>query len=167
MPLSARLFQGQEDLKYSEGTYGVRVVTQNSSLINLWLNSDVFLGVGMHPMWVVGAETREESVYYSAFSDVVWPSVLAAYGLIGFSIAVLIQIYYFFLSFKILKRIREASIYVLFVTFLFSKLLFDSTVGFSFIFLSTGLWGFFISLNLYIPVLIYVYEQQRRQGVIS
>ena len=161
--LSARIFQGQEDLKYDEGTYGSRVVTQNSSLINLWLNSDVLLGVGMHPMWVVGAETREEGVYYSAFSDVVWPSVLAAYGLIGFTLALLIQVFYFLLSFKVLKRMKENSIYALMLTFMFSKLLFDSTAGFSYILISTGLWGLYLSLNLYIAILVYTYEEQKRK----
>lgn len=40
--LNARIFQGQEDVKYSEGTYGTRVIMQNNALVSLWLNSNFF-----------------------------------------------------------------------------------------------------------------------------
>jgi len=164
--LNARLFQGQEDIKYDEGTYGTRIILQNDALVNLWLNNDILLGIGMHPMWVVKPESREEAVYYSAFCDVTWPSVLAAYGLIGFMLACILQGYYAILSVKLLRRNREINLYSLLLTFLLAKLIFDSTVGFSYVLLSVGLWGFLLNMNIYIPILVYVYEKQRKEGLI-
>jgi hypothetical protein len=164
--LKARIFQGQQDVKYDEGTYGTRVISQNAALVNLWSDNDLMLGIGMHPMWVVGAESREESLYYSAFCDVGWPSVLAAYGLVGFTLALLLQIVYTYLSLKMLKRTEKISIYTFFLTLLLAKLLFDSVITFSYVFLSTGLWGFFINMNIYIPIFVYIYEKQRKEGLI-
>lgn len=164
--ISARIFQGQDDYSHSEGTFGTRVITQNAALVELWLKSNVFIGVGMHPMWVVGPESREEAVYYGAFCDVSWPSVLAAYGIIGFAIAFFIQLYYALLALKLIRKTKEIGIYTLFLTLMFSKLLFDSTAGFSYVFLSTGLWGFFVNMNIYIPVLIYMYEKSKREKIV-
>jgi len=161
--LNARIFQGQDDYSNSEGTYGTRVIMQNAALLELWMKSNILLGVGMHPMWVVGPESKEEAIYYSAFCDVSGLSVLAAYGLIGFALGCIIQFYYAFLAIKILRVTKEISIYTLILTLMFSKLLFDSTVGFSYVFLTTGLWGFFINLNMYIPVLIYLYEKNLKE----
>jgi hypothetical protein len=161
--LNSRLFQGQSDVKYGEGTYGTKVITQNAALVNLWEKSDVFLGIGMHPMWVVGPDTREESVYYAAFSDVSWPAVLAAYGLIGFSISFVLQIYYMILAFRIIKNSKEQGLYTFLITLLFAKLVFDVVVGFSYVFLSAGLWVFFGILNIYIPVIVYMYEQKKAE----
>lgn len=165
--LNARIFQGSEDVQHDEGTYGTRVVSQNGACIALWMNSNIFLGIGFHPMWVVAPSTREETLIYSAFSDVAWPSVLAAYGLIGFVLSLIIQFYYMFLSFKIIKRSPNVNLYTFIIILLFSKLVFDSTIGFSFVFLSTGLWGFFTGLNIYIPVFIYMYEEYRKKGLIG
>lgn len=161
--LNARIFQGQEDVKYGEGTYGTRTIMQNAALVQLWLDSDILIGVGMHPMWVLGPDSREEAIYYGAFCDVTWPGVLAAYGIIGFSFAFFLQIYYMVLSFRLLKRSKESTLYTLLLTLMLSKLLFDCTVGFSYVFLSTGLWGFFHTMNLYIPVFIYLYEKDKRE----
>jgi hypothetical protein len=165
--LHARIFQGQEDLKYDEGTYGTRVITQNAALLNLWSESDIFLGIGMHPMWVVKPESREETIYYGAFCDVVWPSVLAAYGLIGFILCCILQLYYIRLCFRILKRAPTENIYTLLIMLLFAKLIFDSVFTYSFVLVSTGLWGFFFTMNVFIPVLIYTYEDQRKKGLIK
>lgn len=159
--LNARIFQGQEDLQYDEGTYGTRVIMQNASLVDLWLKSDVLIGVGMHPMWVVGPDSQEEMVCYGAFCDVTWPGVLAAYGVIGFAIAFYIQFYYMALCFKLIKKSKENSIYIFIITLMLAKLIFDCTIGFSYVFLSTGLWGFFNMLNVYIPVLVHSYEANR------
>jgi hypothetical protein len=161
--LNARIFQGQEDLQYGEGTYGTRVIMQNASLIDLWLKSDVLIGVGMHPMWVVGPDSQEEMICYGAFCDVTWPGVLAAYGIIGFAIALFIQFYYMILCFKLIKKSKENSIYIFLITLMLAKLIFDCTVGFSYVFLSTGLWGFFYMLNIYIPVLVHSYEEDRKK----
>jgi len=164
--LNARIFQGQEDVKHNEGTYGTRVIMQNNALVSLWLNSDIFLGVGMHPLWVVGPESKEEIIYYGAFCDVTWPGVLAAYGLIGFAIALVIQFYYMFITFKIVRNTKQVTIYTFMLTLLLAKLLFDVTVGFSYVFLSTGLWGLFYMLNIYVPVLVYTYEDYKKKGLI-
>jgi len=161
--IKARIFQGQEDVKYSEGTYGARVITQNEALLRLWSNSDILIGIGMHPMWVVAPESREEMLYYSAFCDVGWPSVLAAYGLIGFILALTIQIYYSILSFKIIKC-SPHGLHFFLITMLLAKLLFDSLINFSYMFLSVGLWGMFSMLNFYIPILVYNYEKLRNEG---
>lgn len=165
--LNARIFQGQEDVKYSEGTYGTRVIMQNNALVSLWYNSDWFIGIGMHPMWVVGPESKEEALYYGALCDVTWPGVLAAYGLIGFAIALIIQFYYIFTTFKLIKASRNITIYTFMLTLLLAKMLFDSTIGFSYVFLSTGLWGLFYMLNIYIPVVVYVYEDYKKRGIIK
>jgi len=164
--LSSRIFQGQDDVKHDEGTYGTRVNLQNSSLVYLWMHSDIFLGVGFHPMWVIGPDSREEALIYGAFSDVSWPSVLAAYGLIGLLITIIIQFYYMFLSFKIIRSSPVTNLYTFFIVLLFTKLIFDSTVGFSFIFVTTGLYGFFGILNIYIPIMIYVYEDYKKRGIL-
>lgn len=165
--LEARIFQGQDDLKYSEGTYGTRILTQNAALLNLWANSDWVFGIGMHPMWVVKPESREEQIYYGAFCDVVWPSVLAAYGLVGFILCGILQFYYIYLCIKLLKRARDENILSLFIMLLLSKLIFDLVFTYSFVLFSTGLWGFFLTMNLYIPILVSVYEQQRKEGLIA
>ncbi|MCX7878596.1 MAG: hypothetical protein N2510_08170 [Ignavibacteria bacterium] len=165
--LKVRVFQGQEDVKYSEGTYGTRVIAQNAALLHLWQNSNILLGVGMHPMWVVGPDSRAEVAYYDAFCDVGWAGVLAAYGLIGFLLALTLQVYFIYLSFKLVRNSREGNIYDLLILLLFAKLVFDSTVGFSYVFLSTNLWGFFLNMNVYIAVLVHVYNEQKKQGLIK
>lgn len=164
--LHARIFQGQDDYKHSEGTYGTRVITQNAALVELWLKSDILIGVGMHPLWVVGPESREEMIYYGAFCDVNWPGVLAAYGLIGFALACFIQFYYALLAYKIIRNNKDIGLYSLMITLLLAKLLFDSTAGFSYVFVSTNLWGFFVNLNFYIPILVYVYEKSRKEKIV-
>lgn len=165
--LEARLFQGQDDLKYSEGTYGTRILTQNAALINLWMNNDVILGIGMHPMWVVKPESREEQIIYGGFCDVVWPGILAAYGLVGFCLFLFLQIYYIYLCIKLLKRAPTENLYTLLVTLLMAKLIFDLTFLSSYVLFSTGLWGFFLAMNIYVPVLVYMYEEQRNKRMIA
>lgn len=107
--LNARAIQGQEDYEHSEGTYGTRLVSI-SRLIDLWKNNNVLFGIGMHPMWVIKPLTVEESFYVWGFSDVGWASVLAAYGAVGFLMAVIFQIYYFVITIKILKNSRKIDI---------------------------------------------------------
>lgn len=158
--VKARLTQGQEDVKYDEGTYGTKTVTQNGSLIKLWKESDLLLGIGMHPMWVVEPQTRQEQVYYSAFCDVAWPSVLAAYGAIGLALAIIIQIYYLFMAYKLIRKIPDGTIWGFFVLIFFSKLIFDLLITFSFAFVSTTLWGFFF-IYYQISIIVYVYERSK------
>ncbi len=118
--LRARILQGQEDVKYNEGTYGERGI-QNNVLVKLWMKSNPLIGVGMHPMWVYRPESLEESRYYSAFSDVYWPSVLAAYGAIGLLLAIIFQFYYMRKSYKLIMKSKKIDIYMFLLTYPFLK----------------------------------------------
>jgi len=158
--VKTRIFEGEEDIKYNEGTYGTRTLFQNDALLRLWNNSDKILGIGMNPMWVYGPSSYEEQVYYNAFCDVGWTAVLAAYGIIGFILALIFQIYYIFTTFKILKKIRESNLQSFFIIIVLSKFLFDSLVTFSYAFFSVGLWGMFGTLSFYIAVVVYNYERE-------
>ena len=164
--VKTRLTQGQEDVKYGEGTYGTRVITQNASLIKLWSENDLLLGIGMHPMWVVQPESREEAVYYSAFCDVTWPGVLAAYGVIGLGICIIMQFYWIFVSFRLVRKVPDASLMGMFLILFLANLIFDVTVGFSYVFISTILWGFYFD-NYYIAFFAYSYEYMKKKKLES
>lgn len=152
--ISARIIQGQEDFENKSGTYGTRLANIEA-LLGLWQNNNIFFGIGMHPMWVLGPETTNETIYAWGFSDVRWASVLAAYGLVGFVLAVLFQIIYGILSGKILIKTKSRSIYTFFTLSLFSMLLFDTFVNYSYNFVSLGLWGFTTMLGFCTAVTIY------------
>lgn len=154
--IDARVTQGQDDLKYKEGTYGSRLANI-AAMLTLWENNNIFLGIGMHPLWVVSPLTVEETIYAWGFSDVGWASVLVAYGLIGFTLAVLFQIYYLFNSFKILKNTRNNDILVFLILVFFTKLFYDSVINYSYMGLTVGLWGFW-STSISIAALVYKYE---------
>lgn len=157
----ARLTQGRDDVQYSEGSYGTRILFQNAALVKLWMNSNWLIGVGMHPMWVVRAESYEEQVYYNAFCDVTWPATLAAYGLIGFVLSIIFQFYYIITTWKIIKRTREINLQTYFLTYVFAKLLFDTFVNYTYTFISFGLWGLFPVMNFFVAVIVYNYEKQK------
>jgi len=157
--LGSRITQGQEDVTYSEGTYGTRVL-QNNALLKLWSKNDLFLGIGMHPMWIEGPQSYEETVYYSSFSDAGWTAVLTAYGIIGLILAIIFQGQYIFISFKLLRVVKEDSLEGFFLIILLSKLLFDTIISFSFAFVSLNLWGLYY-IYYYIPFIVYIYEQQK------
>jgi hypothetical protein len=157
----ARITQGQEDVKYSEGTYGTRILFQNNALVGLWMHSDLLIGIGMHPMWVVRPESFEEQVYYSAFSDVAWPATLAAYGLIGFVLALAFQIFYIITSWRLIRKAQESNIVVFFLIMVFAKLIFETFVNFSYVFISVGLWGLYPILNFYVAIIVERYEAQK------
>ncbi len=160
--LNARVVQGQEDYEHSEGTYGTRL-TSISRLVELWKNNNVFLGIGMHPMWVIKPLTVEESLYTWGFSDVGWASVLVAYGAVGFLMAVIFQINYFVISFKILKNNRNIDIPLFFVLIMFSFLFFDSVIDYSVALFRFGLWGFVSSYYL-IAMTVYKYEEMNAES---
>ncbi len=162
--LNERIFQGQEDVTYSEGTYDTRVHFQSDALVRLWLQSNIFVGVGMHPMWVVRPENYEEQVWYNAFCDVTWPGVLAAYGLIGFAIALCFQFYFIFVSAKLVFKLKEFSIYSFFLTTSLFGFIFSTFIIYSFSLISTGLWGFATS-NFSIAILVYVYEKCHKANI--
>ena len=151
--LEARVEQGQEDWKYNEGTLGSRLAN-TTALLSLWSNNNIFFGIGMHPMWVIKPLTAEESIYAWGFSDVIWASVLAAYGLIGFTLAVIFQIYYLIKSFVMAKNTVHNDILIFFVIVFFSRLFFDSVVSYSYKGISSGLYGFW-PVTFYLSALIY------------
>jgi hypothetical protein len=154
--IDARVSQGQEDLKYKEGTYGTRLANI-AAMLTLWQNNNIFLGIGMHPLWVVSPLTVEENIYAWGFSDIGWASVLVAYGIIGFTLAVLFQLYYFINSFKIMKNSKNNDLLVFLVIVFFSKLFYDSVINYSYMGLTVGLWGFW-STSISIAALVYKYE---------
>jgi len=156
-----RVTQGQEDVKYNEGTYGTRVIFQSNALVRLWLNSDWILGVGMHPMWVIRAESFEEQVYYNAFCDVSWPGTLAAYGLIGFAIFFLFQFYYMNVTWKLIKKARDANLQLFLLSYLFIQLIFDTFINFTYGFLSAGLWGIPGVMNFLLAAVVVNYENEK------
>ncbi len=138
---------------------------QNNSLVKLWLNSsNPIFGIGMHPMWVYRPETQQEKIYYGAFSDVVWPSVLAAYGVMGFILAISFQIYYLIKSFKIIKKSPSANINMFLLILFFAQLLFDTFLGYSHTLFSTGLWGLGAVLSFGIANFVFINENLKAQS---
>jgi hypothetical protein len=160
--LNARIFQGEEDIKYNEGTYATRVVLQNNTLLNLWWNSNILIGIGMHPLRIYRPETLEEQLCYNSFSDVTWSGVLAAYGIIGFILAAFIQIYYVIISYKVLKKIKLNNIFTFIVTMLLVKMVFDTIITFSYVLLSTTIWAFAGIMSFYLPIVIFMYEESKK-----
>jgi len=158
--LEARLLQGGDDVQYNEGTYGVRVLLQNNDLLQLWLKNNLIVGIGMHPMWVYKPESLEEQKCYSAFSDVTWPAVLAAYGIIGFILAGIFQFYYIKTTFKLILASGKPNINTLFLVLLFAKLIFDTFISFSYCLFSFGLLGISSVLCLQIAILVLTYENK-------
>lgn len=154
--IGARVEQGQDNYKYSEGTYGSRLANIEA-LLTLWSNSNIFFGIGMHPLWVIRPETVEETIYIWGFSDIGWASVLTAYGLVGFILALLYQIYNFILCLKILRRSVYSDLLIFFVFMFLSRLFFDSVINYAYMGLSVGLWGFW-STTFYIAALTYKNE---------
>ena len=152
--IGARVEQGQENIENKTGTFGTRLES-NSKLIELWLKSNFFFGIGMHPMIVIIPETYEEARYVWGFSDVRWSSLLAAYGLIGFLFAVLFQIYYGYKSIKVLMKSRSHSIYAFLTLFLLIGMLFDTLINYSYNLVSVRLWGITGLFGLYIAAMVY------------
>ncbi len=161
--LAARVLQGKEDVEYNEGTYGARVIFQNNALVKLWSNSNLLVGVGMHPMWVYRPENYEEQVYYGSFSDVRWPAVLAAYGLIGLGLALYFQIYYIAISWKIIKKMKHSDLQLFFMVLAFSQMIFDTFIDYTYVLISVGLWGLVPLMNFYVAVIVFNYEKHKEE----
>lgn len=155
--ISARITQGQDDVEYKTGTFGTRLANIDA-LLGLWQNSNIFFGIGMHPMWVIRAETVEENIYAWGFSDVRWASVLAAYGLTGFILAIIFQILYGFYAGKVLINTKSKSILTFFSLMMLSNLMFDTFINYSYNLVSMGLWGFSTVICFYIAVIVYKTE---------
>ena len=154
--IEARVTQGQDDYKFKEGTYGTRLANIEA-LLFLWQNGNIFIGIGMHPLWVLKPETVEESIIAWGFSDIGWASVLTAYGLVGFILAILFQVYYFMIGLKILKQSPYNDLLIYFILIFLSKLFFDSVINYSYSGLTVGLMGFY-PVTFYIAVITYKYE---------
>jgi hypothetical protein len=156
--LGARISQGESDVKYSEGTIGTRAANI-AALLELWQSGNVLTGIGMHPMWVIKAVTEQENIYAWGFSDVRWASVLTAYGIIGFGIAIIFQIYFFILSIKIIRKSDAKSIVTYFVLMVIITLMFDTFVNYSINLISISLWGLSYNLSFGVAVIVYLYEK--------
>lgn len=154
--IGARVIQGQDDFKYEEGTFGTRLANINALLL-LWQNSNIFFGIGMHPFWVIEPVTVEESIYAWGFSDVGWASVLTAYGLVGFVLAILFQVYYLINSLKLVRRSPYADLPVFFILVFMSRLFSDSVINYSYKGLTVGLLGFG-AVAFFVSILVYKYE---------
>jgi hypothetical protein len=155
--ISARITQGQDDVEYKTGTFGTRLANIDA-LLGLWQSSNIFFGIGMHPMWVIRAETVEENIYAWGFSDVRWASVLAAYGLTGFILAIIFQILYGVYSAKVLINTKSKSILTFFSLMMLSNLMFDTFINYSYNLVSMSLWGFSTVICFYIAVIVYKTE---------
>jgi hypothetical protein len=152
--IEARVIQGQEDVENKSGTYGTRLANI-AALVGLWQKSNLFFGIGMHPMWVIKPTTTEELIYIWGFSDVRWASVLAAYGLVGFLIAIAFQIYYIYKSVYILKKTKSNSVFTFLVLLLLAYLLFDSFINYSYNLFSVRLWGISDTFSFFIASIIF------------
>lgn len=161
--LEARVEQGKDDYMKEKGTYGSRLANINA-LIDLWSNSNVVFGIGMHPMWVIKAETEEEKIYVWGFSDVKWASVLAAYGISGIAIAAFFQIFFFIIGFRVLRKKKNMDIYAFFSTVLLSQLMFDSLINYSYNLFTMGHWGLSTSVSFCIAAVIFNYENIKRSS---
>ncbi len=159
--IGARIEQGESDVSNNEGTYETRLNSINV-LVGLWLNGNVLFGIGMHPMWIVKPVTQEEIAYVWGFSDVGWASILAAYGAVGFLMALIFQISFAIGSFKVIRRKNTGGIATFFVLLFFSKLMFDSVINFTIQLFTVGLLGFGI-VAVYIAATVYMYESPDEQ----
>lgn len=159
--VESRVTQGEEDYKYQEGTYGTRIAS-TAKLIELWQNSNILIGIGMHPMWVIKPMTEEENLYAWGFSDVKWASVLAAYGILGFSLAIVYQIFYFIVSLKILKHNKNIDIFIFFIILMASGMFFESTVYFATGMFTFGLDGLALGTTFSLAILTYKYEEMKK-----
>lgn len=159
--LQARVTQGQEDYEYKEGTYGSRLQSAGV-LVELWLKSDILFGIGMHPMWVIKPLTSEEVLYVAGFSDIRWASILAAYGAVGFSMAIVFQILFVVITVKVLRRSKDPDQYVLLNLLFLSGLLFDTLINYTYILFSVTPTGFSMLLGFYIAATVCKYENPEK-----
>jgi hypothetical protein len=160
--LELRVEQGSEDYRHEQGTYGLRLLNIKI-LLELWEKSNLLFGVGMHPFWVVKPVTTEEAMYSWGFSDIKWTSVLAAYGLVGFSLAIIFQIQYIFLTLKIFIKDRSNDIYLFFSILFLGNLLFDSFINYSYNLTTVTIWGIAPTAAFLIAATIYKYHNLKNE----
>ena len=156
--IEARIQQGQSDLKYGEGTYGTRMANIKV-LLDLW-SANPILGIGMNPFWVINAVTVEENIYAWGLADIRWTGMLVVYGIVGFLIAIIFQLYYIILSFRLLKKIQLININYFFVLIFLIGLLRDLVLNYSYVLLTVSLHALGPIVSFYIANIIYFYEKQ-------
>lgn len=154
--LQSRVTQGQEDVKYSEGTYGSRVANI-APIIELWQHSNILFGIGMHPFWVIKPETADEAIYYWGFCDTTWPPVLAVYGLVGFLLYAIFQIYYIYVCWKILKKSIQSDLLIFLTIACLSSLVF-AILNYTYGLFSMGIYGIGSAFSFLLASLIFGYE---------
>jgi len=152
----SRVSEGEQDVKFQEGTFGTRLESSDR-LVQLWLNSNILFGIGMHPLWVIKPVTEEENLYSWGFADVTWAGVLAAYGIIGFVTALYFQVYFLYLTFIVIKRSKTLDVYVFLALTLFTRLFFDTVLNYASGFLSITILGFW-TMVFQLAGTIYKYE---------
>ena len=60
-----------------------------------------------------------------------------------------------------IKKAREPNMFTFFVFLMFARMLFDTFVNFSYLFLSIGLWGLAVTMSFFASVIVADYENQR------
>ncbi|HEY3250082.1 MAG TPA: hypothetical protein VGK25_03085, partial [Ignavibacteria bacterium] len=155
--IGARIQQGQDDLKYGEGTYGTRAANLNA-LLELWAANPV-IGIGIHPFWLISPLTTEEAIYAWGFSDIKWAGLLAAYGTIGFLLAILFQIIFIYLCFKLLRKIKLSDINYFFLLFFLLNMLRDTLLGFDYNLITVSIYGLGSINAFFVANLVYLYEK--------
>lgn len=149
--ISYRLTMGTEDYEYGEGTYGIRAEVQTPVLLNYWAKNPV-MGFGFYPYWLEG----KDWVLYSGMTDVSAPALLAAFGVVGFSLFLILSYCFFYLSILIFKKKFTIDYYIVAISIIYisSVLVKNLTlVKVS----NFDLNGFNFTVTFYITYLLYNY----------
>lgn len=157
--IEVRIQQGQDDKKYSEGTFGTRLQNRNA-LIELWALNPVF-GIGMHPLWVIKPTNTEEDIYAWGFSDVRWASVLAAYGAVGFLLALIFQVYYLYTGFKVLRKIKVMDHHYFFLLYFFIVMIRDTFISYEVLFTTITIFALGSVNSFLMANFVYSFEKAR------
>lgn len=157
--IEARVEQGQEDVKYGEGTFGTRLANIKA-LLDVWYQNPVF-GIGMHPLWVIKPMTSEENIIAWGFSDVKWAGILAAYGIIGFAFAIGFQLFYIYTAFRLLLKITDVKVNYFFLMLFLIILLYDFLINYSYLLTTVNILGLGSVNSFYVANLVMLYEKDR------
>jgi hypothetical protein len=155
--LEARFAQGEEDYSYKEGSFGTRL-DKIGVLVDLWRNSNILFGTGMHPMWVIKPETSEEAEYLNAFYEIRWAGVLVEYGAFGLLLAIIFQIVFIVSCFQISRKSKNPDIYIFLILFLLAELLFDSVINYTYNLITLNIWGLSYFFSFFVAATVYKYE---------
>ena len=155
--INYRLTMSSEDYEYNEGTFGIRAEVQTPVLLNYWAKNPV-MGFGFYPYWLEG----KDWVLYSGMTDVSAPALLAAFGVVGFSLFLLISYSFFYISLLIYKKNYFKDFYIIAVSIVYMS----SVVvkNFTLIKLSNfDLNGFNFTVTFYITYLLYNYFKYKKE----